>query len=184
MKTLRLSSKSNRSAAAGPIGDDTVLSATAHHDQIKHVYVLPGIALGTSPRFKSRLFSLRIRQAPVYWEPPGGPAPGREPRKGCLANWLFPSGNAQLPSVLGSAGWFRHQGASPGVFWQVFGSPLGRHGLPLGRLPPSLSPYEIRSPRRPMWSYTGLPPPLQVVMPRIRSHEAMSRTSVILDVGI
>jgi hypothetical protein len=112
-----LSAKSSGSAAAGPMRR----RHGAHHDQIKHFHVLSGIALGTSPHFRLRLFSLRISQAPVYWEPPGGPAPGREPRKGCLTKRLFPSGNPQLPSVLGSAGWFRRQGASPGVFCRYSG---------------------------------------------------------------
>jgi hypothetical protein len=111
----------------------------------------------------------------------GWPAPGREPRKGCLKKRLFPSGNPQLPSVLGSAGWFRHQGASPGVFGRCLGLWVAMGCLWVAS-PPPLSPYETRSPRRPMWSYTGFPlpgPPLQVVIPRIRSHEAISRSALL-----
>ncbi len=61
--------------------------------------MLLGIAFGTSSQSRLRLFSLRIRQTPVYWESPGGPAPGREPREGCLTKRLFPSGNPQLLSL-------------------------------------------------------------------------------------
>ena len=56
----------------------------------------------------------RIHQAPACWGRwvvwHQGASPGR------VFGWsrLFPHGKPQLPSVLGSAGWFRHQGESPG----------------------------------------------------------------------
>ena len=42
---------------------------------------------------------------------PDGPAPGREPWG---SRWFVPRGKPQLPSVLGSTGWYRFLGASPG----------------------------------------------------------------------
>ena len=42
---------------------------------------------------------------------PDGPAPGREPWG---SRWFVPKGKPQLPSVLGSTGWYRFLGASPG----------------------------------------------------------------------
>ncbi len=41
------------------------------------------------------------------------------PDRVCCHLRLFPSGNPQLPSLLGSAGWFLHQGASLGGLPQV-----------------------------------------------------------------
>ena len=123
-------------------------------------------------------------QAPVYWEPPGGPAPGREPREGCPTKRLFPIGKSAAAQRTGQRRVVRHQGASLGVFWQVCRLPRVAKGcLWVASTPPHPptppSPYEIRPPRRPMWSYTGFPPPLQVVVPRIRSHEAVSRSALL-----
>ena len=109
------------------------------------------------------------------WSGPGARAPGGLPHKAVVS-----LGKSAAAQRTGQRRVVPAPGRKPWSVSQVLWSSSGRHGLPLGRLPPPpLSPYEIRSPRRPMWSYTGFPPPLQVVVPRIRSHEAMSRSALL-----
>ena len=99
---------------------------------------------------------------------PDGPAPGREPWG---SRWFVPRGKPQLPSVLGSTGWYRFLGASPGwsrallallaLLVLIGCAPLitsfGAGGCCWWLwLPIPHSPIPI-SPRRPMWSYTGTP---------------------------
>jgi len=139
--------------------------------------VLPGIAFGTSSQHRLRLFSQRIRRPQLTGcrrvVRPRGESPGRvASQSGC-----FPWEIRSCPAY-----WAAPGGPAPGRKpWSVLAGmqvAKGCQGLPLGCLPPP-SPYEIRPPRRPMWSYTGFPPPLQVVVPRIRSHEAVSRSALL-----
>ena len=87
------------------------------------------------------------------WSGPGARAPGGLPHKAVVS-----LGKSAAAQCTGQRRVVRHQGASLGVFWQVCrcqGSPRVASGLPP---PPPPSPYEMRPPRRPMWSYTGFPP--------------------------
>ena len=113
----------------------------APHDQIELLQGVAGYCLWNVFPAQVAVVLSENPQAPAHWVPPGGPAPGREPREGCLTKRLFPLGNPQLPSVLGSAGWSGTRAQALECFAGILvasGSPLVASGLPP---PPPLPPF-------------------------------------------
>jgi hypothetical protein len=140
-----------------------------------------GYCLGDVAKFKVLLFSLRIRQAQVYWKPPGGPAPGREPRKGLHHKAVVSLGKSAAAQCTGQRRVVPAPGCKP---WRVAVDALVAP-LPwvaLGCLwvtrPSPQPPYETRPPRSRCGHTRVSPFPSRSRCQVLRSHEAMGRSAL------